>query len=147
MEGIDKERFSTANLFAAASLSTLAAVPAAILLMLSLLVFGAKLDHLNWSTLLAMLGLVPVGAFAAVLLYALPVILLLNRLGRLTPVALGITAALAGPLASLALLDFRPQLMVLISYHALVVAAAFWHIINRMPKQRRRRGSGYLAPL
>lgn len=140
------ESFSIPNLFAAGSLSALAAVPAAILLMISLLVFGAKLDHVSWATLAAMLALVPVGAFGGVLVYALPVILILNHLGRLTPVALGITAALAGPLASMLLGDFRPQLIVLISYHALVVAAAFWQIINRMPK-RRRRGSGYLAPL
>ena len=145
METAD-ENFSAQNLFAAASLSALAAIPAAILLMISLLLFGAKLDDVSWTTLLVMLALVPVGAFAGVLVYALPIILILNYLGRLTPLALGIAAAAAGPVASLALGDFRPQLMILVSYHALVVAAAFWHLINRMPK-RRRRGSGYLAPL
>lgn len=141
-----KEDFSAQNLIAAASLSALAALPAAMLLLIPLLLFGSKLDHVSWATLLVMLGLVPVGAFAGVLLYALPIILALNHFGRLTPIALGITAAAAGPVASLVLVDWRPQLMVLVSYHALVVAAAFWQVINRMPK-RRRRGSGYLAPL
>lgn len=141
-----REDFSAQNLIAAGSLSALAALPAAILLLIPLLLFGSKLDHVSWTTLLVMLGLVPVGAFAGVLFYALPLILALNHYGRLTPIALGITAAATGPLASLVLVDWRPQLMVLVSYHALVVAAAFWQIINRMPK-RRRRGSGYLAPL
>lgn len=141
-----KEDFSAQNLLAAASLSALAALPAALLLMIPLLLFGDKLDHVSWTTLLVMLGLVPVGAFAGVLVYALPIILVLNHFDRLTPIALGVVAAAAGPLASIVSGDFRPQLMVLVSYHALVVAAAFWQIINRMPK-RRRRGSGYLAPL
>lgn len=143
---IAKESYSAQNLFAAASLSALAALPAAILLMVSLLLFGAKLDHLSWTTLLVMLALVPVGAFAGIMFYALPIILILNHLGRLTPVTLGVMAAAAGPLASVVTADYRPQLAILVSYHALVVAAAFWQLINRMPK-RRRRGSGYLAPL
>ncbi len=140
------ENYSPQNLFAAASLSALAALPAAVLLMASLLIFGAKLDHVGWSTLLVMLALVPVSAFGGVLFYALPIILILNRWGGLTPMKLGVMAVAAGPLAAIVTADYRPQLVILISYHALVVAAAFWQLIHRMPK-RRRRGSGYLAPL
>ncbi len=140
------ENYSAQNLFAAASLSALAALPAAVLLMVSLWIFGAKIDHIGWSTLLVMLALVPVSAFGGVLFYALPIILILNHWGGLTPMKLGVMAIAAGPLVALVTADYRPQLVILISYHALVVAAAFWQLINRMPK-RRRRGSGYLAPL
>lgn len=144
-EEIVKEDFAAPNLFAAASLSALAALPAAILLMIPLLLFGSKLDHVAWTTMLVMLGLVPVAAFAGVLIYALPIILALNYFERLTPTALGITAAAAGPVASLILWDWSLQLMVVVTYHALVVAAAFWQVINRMPK-RRRPSSAYLTP-
>lgn len=143
---MEKENFSAQNLFAAASLSALAALPAALLLMISLLLFGSKLDGVGWATLLAMLGLVPVAAFAGVLVYALPIILVLNQFDRLTPVNLGLMAGATGPLASLLSGEFHLQLIILVSYHALVVAAGFWQIISRMPK-RKRRGSGYLAPL
>jgi len=135
-----EHRYPVTNILLAASLSTLAVIPALLLALPWLIrLVPDALPGPGWMERIMVVVAVQIAAFMAMFVIGVPVALVLNYFGRLRLYTLLLLAIAVAPFWML--ITGSPELTtpLLLAYLAVAVVVTFWGILIRVPARRRAR--------